>query len=76
MVHDVDAQYRKCTEELKCEVIQELGDRKFVLRDFIVRDPDGFGVRFGSFLVGRGRIEQQGPDDEIVIKAGPDLVWV
>lgn len=73
MVPDVDAQYRKCTEKLKCEVIQELGDRKFVLRDFVVRDPDGFGVRFGSFLVGRGRSEQQGPDDEIVIKANPNV---
>ena len=66
MVPDVDAKYEEC-KQLGCEIQQEIGDRKFVLRDFVVNDPDGFGVRFGSFLEGRGKREQErGPEDEIV----------
>ena len=74
MVPDVDAKYRECAEMLELEgigeVVQEIDDRRFVLRDFIVRDPDGFGVRFGSFLVGRGRMEQRGPVDRDVVVGG------
>jgi catechol 2,3-dioxygenase-like lactoylglutathione lyase family enzyme len=66
MIPNVDAKYRECIDKLGCQVVQEVGDRKFVLRDFVVRDPDGFGVRFGSFLEGRGRREQEGPDDEML----------
>jgi catechol 2,3-dioxygenase-like lactoylglutathione lyase family enzyme len=69
MIRDVDAKYAECLK-LGCRVEQEVGDRKFVLRDFVVRDPDGWGVRFGSFLEGRGRKEQEGPDDEIVVEGG------
>lgn len=68
MVPDVDAKYEECCEKLGCQVVQKLGDRKFVVRDFIISDPDGFEVRFGSFLMTRGRIEQQGPDDDVVVK--------
>jgi len=64
MIPDVDAKYEEC-KRLGSFVEQEIADRKFVLRDFIVRDPDGFGVRFGTFLPGRGRKEQtEGPDAE------------
>jgi catechol 2,3-dioxygenase-like lactoylglutathione lyase family enzyme len=69
MIRDVDAKYAECLK-LGCRVEQEVGDRKFVLRDFVVRDPDRWGVRFGSFLEGRGRKEQEGPDDEIVVEGG------
>jgi hypothetical protein len=67
MVEDVDQMYKKCTH-LGYRISQDIGDRKFVLRDFIVSDPDGFGLRFGSFLPDRGREEQNGPDHEIVIR--------
>jgi len=68
MVPDVDVKYRECREKLGYEIVQEIGDRRFVIRDFIIRDPDGFEVRFGSFLANRGRKEQEGPNDEIVVK--------
>jgi hypothetical protein len=29
-----------------------IGDRYYGLRDFTIRDPDGFGVRFASVLQG------------------------
>jgi catechol 2,3-dioxygenase-like lactoylglutathione lyase family enzyme len=67
MVADVDVKYAEC-QHLGYKMEQEIGDRQFVLRDFIVQDPDGFGVRFGSFLPDRGRKEQGGPDDEIVVR--------
>jgi len=57
MVRDVDVKYVECLK-LGCRVEQEIGDRKFVFRDFVVRDPDGWGVRFRSFLraeAGRSR---------------------
>ena len=62
MLPDVDKMCEKC-RHLGYKIQQEIGDRKYVLRDFIVMDPDGFGVRFGSFLEGRGRLEQaRGPN--------------
>jgi predicted lactoylglutathione lyase len=67
MVEDVDQMYDKCSQ-LGYRISQDIGDRKFVLRDFIVLDPDGFGLRFGSFLPGSGREDQNGPDNEIVIR--------
>lgn len=67
MIPDVDAKYEQCLQ-LGYTVVQELGDRKFVLRDFVVRDPDGFKIRFESFLPGRGRKEQEGPEHEIVVR--------
>lgn len=64
MVPDVDGKYEEC-KRLGYTIQQEIGDRKYVLRDFIVMDPDGFGVRFGSYLKGRGRKEQlNGPPKE------------
>jgi catechol 2,3-dioxygenase-like lactoylglutathione lyase family enzyme len=67
MIPDVDAKYEEC-KELGYKVSQELVDRKFVLRDFIVLDPDGWEVRFGSFLPRRGRLEQEGPEHELVVR--------
>ena len=67
MVDNVDDVYSECVK-FGYKIIQDIGDRKFVLRDFIVSDPDGFGLRFGSFLPGRGRQEQDGPDDKIVVR--------
>ena len=58
MVPDADAMYEKC-RKLGHPIHYEIGDRLFVLRDFIVLDPDGFEVRFGSYLEGR-RSEQFG----------------
>lgn len=64
MIPDVDEKYEEC-KRLGYTIQQEIGDRKYVLRDFIVLDPDGFGVRFGSYLAGRGRKEQtNGPPKE------------
>lgn len=67
MVDNVDEIYEKAVK-LDYTVSQDIGDRKFVLRDFIVLDPDGFGLRFGTFLPGRGRQEQDGPKHEIVVR--------
>jgi catechol 2,3-dioxygenase-like lactoylglutathione lyase family enzyme len=67
MVENVDALYQKCVQ-LGYDIVQDIGDRKFVLRDFIISDPDGFGLRFGSFLPDTGREEQNGPIHEIVIR--------
>ena len=68
MLPDVDAKYEQC-KKLGHYIEQEIGDRQRVLRDFTVRDPDGIGVRFGTFLPGRGRKEQsEGPDAEGVVR--------
>lgn len=67
MVPHVDAMYARC-RELGYAIELELEDRKFVVRDFIGRDPDGFGLRFATFLSDRGRAEQEGPDHQLVIR--------
>lgn len=69
MVPDVDVKYAQC-QKLGYQIVLELGDRKFVVRDFIVADPDGFGLRFASYLPERGRKEQEGPDHALVIRSG------
>jgi len=70
MVHDVDLKYEEC-KQLGYVVEQELGDRKFIVRDFIVKDPDGFGVRFGSYLPVSGPEEQaEGPDAAGIVRKG------
>ncbi|KAK2785710.1 hypothetical protein FQN52_007917 [Onygenales sp. PD_12] len=58
MIPDVDSKYEEC-KKLGYTIVQEIGDRLYVLRDFIVHDPDGFEVRFGSFLENMGRLEQE-----------------
>lgn len=47
IVPDVDA-VRAKIQELEAAVVQEIGDRRYGLRDFTVADPAGFGVRFAT----------------------------
>ena len=49
MVADVDAVYAR-TREAGLELLNPIGDRDYGLRDFIVRDPFGFRLRFASPL--------------------------
>jgi catechol 2,3-dioxygenase-like lactoylglutathione lyase family enzyme len=49
MVPDVD-HYWKLANEIGAQVIVPIADRYYGLRDFIIADPDGFGVRFASKL--------------------------
>jgi catechol 2,3-dioxygenase-like lactoylglutathione lyase family enzyme len=49
MVPDVD-RYWSLSQEIGAEVAVPVGNRYYGLRDFMVRDPDGFGVRFASLL--------------------------
>ena len=51
MVPDVD-RYWGLIHEIGAEVVIPIGDRYYGLRDFTIRDPDGFGVRFASVLQG------------------------
>ena len=45
MVDDVDALYQLASDG-GATVIQEIEDREYGLRDFIIADPDGFLLRF------------------------------
>lgn len=56
MVADVDERWKRVCE-MKARVIKPIGDRSYGLRDFTIADPDGFGLRFGSWL--RQTIEQR-----------------
>ena len=49
MVPDVD-RYWGLIHEIGAEIVIPIGDRYYGLRDFTIRDPDGFGVRFASVL--------------------------
>ena len=49
MVADVDEWWRR-VGEMKTRVLKPIGDRDYGLRDFTIADPDGFGLRFGSWL--------------------------
>lgn len=49
MVPDVD-RYWEIARELGATVIAPIEDRGYGLRDFTILDPDGFGLRFGSWL--------------------------
>lgn len=49
MVPDVDALYAR-VQEAGLQVIHEIADREYGLRDFTCRDPDGFRLRFASQL--------------------------
>ena len=52
MVPDVNRLWR-VANELGAEVVVPVGDRYYGLRDFTIRDPDGFGVRFAGLLEDR-----------------------
>lgn len=47
MVPDVDAIWRR-VRDLGLPVAAPIADRHYGLRDFTVRDPDGFGIRFAT----------------------------
>jgi catechol 2,3-dioxygenase-like lactoylglutathione lyase family enzyme len=51
MVPDVDRHWR-LANELSAEIAVPIDDREYGLRDFTIRDPDGFGIRFASLLQG------------------------
>jgi catechol 2,3-dioxygenase-like lactoylglutathione lyase family enzyme len=52
MVDDVDAVYQRA-KAAGAPISQEIADRDYGLRDFIVADPDGFMLRFASPLPAR-----------------------
>jgi catechol 2,3-dioxygenase-like lactoylglutathione lyase family enzyme len=49
MVPDVDAVYKR-VRDAGGIIMHNIGDRDYGLRDFIMRDPDGFRLRFASRL--------------------------
>lgn len=49
MVPDVD-RWWSVAREMGARVVSPIGDRDYGLRDFTVADPDGFGLRFASWL--------------------------
>lgn len=49
MVDDVDAIYQRCRDNA-ITIVHEVDDRYYGLRDFIIRDPNGFRLRFASPL--------------------------
>ncbi len=49
MVPDVD-DYWQIARELSAPVVAPIEDRGYGLRDFTILDPDGFGLRFGTWL--------------------------
>ena len=49
MVPNVD-DYWRLANEIGAPVIVPIADRYYGLRDFVIADPDGFGVRFASLL--------------------------
>jgi uncharacterized glyoxalase superfamily protein PhnB len=49
VVPDVDAVYKRLLDA-NVEITHRIGDREYGLRDFIMRDPWGFRLRFASLL--------------------------
>jgi catechol 2,3-dioxygenase-like lactoylglutathione lyase family enzyme len=47
MVPNVD-DYWKLVKEMGAQIVISIADRYYGLRDFIISDPDGFGVRFAT----------------------------
>jgi predicted enzyme related to lactoylglutathione lyase len=47
IVEDVDAAYSRCTAA-GLDIVHDIADRPYGLRDFIVRDLNGFRLRFAS----------------------------
>lgn len=50
MVSDVDASW-ELVRKLDVPILKPIADREYGLRDFTIRDPDGFGLRFASEIV-------------------------
>jgi catechol 2,3-dioxygenase-like lactoylglutathione lyase family enzyme len=53
MVPNVDDCW-KVASDVGAPVVVPIGDRYYGLRDFTIADPDGFGVRFATFLTQPG----------------------
>ena len=49
MVEDVDALWRE-SNRLRLKVVVPLADRPYGLRDFVLADPAGFGLRFAQAI--------------------------
>ena len=49
MVSNVDDHW-KLANELGARIVVPIADRYYGLRDFMIADPDGFGVRFATIL--------------------------
>ena len=49
MVPNVD-DYWKLASEMRARVVSPIIDQDYGIRDFTIADPDGFGVRFGTWL--------------------------
>ena len=49
MVPNVDDYWRR-VNEMGAQIIVPIADRYYGLRDFMIADPDGFGIRFASKL--------------------------
>jgi uncharacterized glyoxalase superfamily protein PhnB len=47
MVPNVD-DYWKLAKEMGAKIVIPIADRYYGLRDFIISDPDGFGIRFAT----------------------------
>jgi catechol 2,3-dioxygenase-like lactoylglutathione lyase family enzyme len=52
VVADVDAVHRRA-RAANVEIVHDIADRDYGLRNFIVRDPNGFRIRFASPLRAR-----------------------
>jgi catechol 2,3-dioxygenase-like lactoylglutathione lyase family enzyme len=52
MVPNVD-EYWRLAQDIGARIVVPIADRSYGLRDFIIADPDGFGVRFASVLEAR-----------------------
>jgi uncharacterized glyoxalase superfamily protein PhnB len=50
MVPNVDDYWTRANES-GAQIIVSIDDRYYGLRDFIIADPDGFGIRFASKLM-------------------------
>jgi len=49
VIEDVDSVYRRARDN-GVDIVQDIAERDYGLRDFIVRDPNGFRLRFASPL--------------------------
>ena len=52
IVPDVDALWHR-VQSVGASISAPIADRSYGLRDFTIRDPDGFGLRFASWLTDR-----------------------
>ena len=58
MVPDVD-RYWALAQAMGARVFAPITDQQYGIRDFTILDPDGFGLRFGTWLPGWGPQTEQ-----------------